>query len=212
MKKYLITTHTLILVFILTIFLLPTRFTFLSWNIVLAVIPFDIALLIKYLAPKHRFLVIPLAFVWLIFYPNTVYMITDFAHLSSIGTDLVTSTQILNYGLLATGIFLGVSLGITSAHTVLRAMLPNRSGTFKLSMFVIISLLSSYAIYVGRFLRLNSWDIFVDLNSVLVQMHGALSEHALHFILVFTFVQVFLFLVYIVLSPQQNEHHLRISQ
>lgn len=205
MRKNFIAIHLLTLLFIITVLLLPTRFTFLAWNIVLAIIPFDIALIIKHLAPTYKWLSITFVLVWLIFYPNTIYMITDFAHLSAIGTGLITSHQILNYGLLATGIFLGVTLGITSARIVIQALLSTRSNATKLMLLIIISVLSSYAIYVGRFLRLNSWDLILDFNTVFVQMHDALSLHAMHFVLVFTFVQIFLMLTYVVLNPKNTD-------
>lgn len=204
MKNYLYTTHVLILLFIFTIFILPTRFTFLSWNIILATIPFDIALLIQHLFPKHKILTTPLVLIWLIFYPNAIYMITDFAHLSAIGTGLTTSTQILNYGLLASGIFLGVFLGIVSARTIIQTLFPNSSYYFKLIIFTGISIASSYAIYVGRFLRFNSWDIFLDVHTLFAQMHAAFSIHALHFIVVFTLVQIFLMLTYVTLTAKSN--------
>lgn len=47
-------------------------------------------------------------------------MIPDFAHLSAIGTELTTSTQILNYGLLTSDIFLDVFLGIVSARRIIQ--------------------------------------------------------------------------------------------
>lgn len=207
MKKYILSTHILILLFIVTIFLLPTRFTFLAWNIFLAVIPFDIALCVKKLTPKHKLLVIPLTLLWLIFYPNTIYMITDFAHLSAIGTGLINSTQILNYGLLAIGIFLGVSLGISSARIMLQTWLPTSSYIVTFGVFSIISILSSYAIYMGRFLRLNSWDLLLDIHNVILQMNHALSVHSLHFILVFTFVQIFLMIINVTLNPYTQNNN-----
>lgn len=201
MKKYIFTVHALVLLFILTVFLLPTRFTFLTWNIFLALVPFDLALMIRGIAPKSKLLALPLTLIWLIFYPNTIYMITDFAHLSAIGTDLVTSVQILNYSLLATGIFLGVSMGISSARLVLQSWFPENSQTKKLFVFTLLSALSAYAIYIGRYLRLNSWDLFVDLHSVLAQMHASVSMHTVHFVLIFTFLQIFLMLIFVVFTP-----------
>lgn len=206
MKKYILNVHVLVFVFILTVLLLPTRFTFLTWNIFLALIPFDLALLIRWLVPKSKLLALPFTLIWLIFYPNTIYMITDFAHLSAIGTDLITSVQILNYGLLATGIFLGVSMGISSARIVIQSWFPHSNQLNKLVVFTILSALSAYAIYIGRYLRLNSWDLFVDLQSVLTQMHTSVSMHVLHFVLIFTFVQLFLMSIFVVFSPDTTKN------
>lgn len=200
MKKYILTIHALVAFFVITILLLPTHFTFLAWNVFLALIPFDLSLIIYALNPKYKWLSLPLLFIWLIFYPNTIYMITDFAHLSAIGTELLTTTQILNYSLLATGIFLGVSMGLASARLILKSYLKTSSQLTKLLVFTGLSTLSSYAIYIGRYLRLNSWDLLLDFKTVLIQMQDAFSSHAMVFIVIFTALQVFLMLVFVSLN------------
>lgn len=200
MKKYILTIHALVAFFVITILLLPTHFTFLAWNVFLALIPFDLSLIIYALNPKYKWLSLPLLFIWLIFYPNTIYMITDFAHLSAIGTELLTTTQILNYSLLATGIFLGVSMGLASARLILKSYLKTSSQLTKLLVFTGLSTLSSYAIYIGRYLRLNSWDLLLDFKTVLIQMQYAFSSHAMVFIVIFTALQVFLMLVFVSLN------------
>lgn len=200
MKKYIFTIHALVAFFVITILLLPTHFTFLAWNVFLALIPFDLSLIIYALNPKYKWLSLPLLFIWLIFYPNTIYMITDFAHLSAIGTELLTTTQILNYSLLATGIFLGVSMGLASARLILKSYLKTSSQLTKLLVFTGLSTLSSYAIYIGRYLRLNSWDLLLGFKTVLIQMQDAFSSHAMVFIVIFTALQVFLMLVFVSLN------------
>lgn len=200
MKKYIFTIHALVAFFVITILLLPTHFTFLAWNVFLALIPFDLSLIIYALNPKYKWLSLPLLFIWLIFYPNTIYMITDFAHLSAIGTELLTTTQISNYSLLATGIFLGVSMGLASARLILKSYLKTSSQLTKLLVFTGLSTLSSYAIYIGRYLRLNSWDLLLDFKTVLIQMQDAFSSHAMVFIVIFTALQVFLMLVFVSLN------------
>lgn len=201
MKKYILTVHLLVLLFILIVLFSPTRFTFLTWNIFLALIPFDLALLINWLAQRNKWLAIPLAVLWLIFYPNTIYMITDFVHLSAIGTDLTTSVQILNYSLLATGIFLGVSMGISSARLVINSLFPRSTPFMRVLVFTGLSVLAAYAIYIGRYLRLNSWDLLIDIQHVFHQMHATFSTHALHFVLMFTGLQIFLMLIFMVFNP-----------
>lgn len=201
MKKYILTVHALVLLFILIVLFSPNRFTFLTWNIFLALIPFDLALLISWLAPRNKWLAIPLAVLWLIFYPNTIYMITDFVHLSAIGTDLTTSVQILNYSLLAIGIFLGVSMGISSARLVINSLFPRSTPFTRVLIFTGLSVLAAYAIYIGRYLRLNSWDLLIDMQYVFHQMHATFSTHALHFVLMFTGLQIFLMMIFMVFNP-----------
>jgi len=207
MKKTLIAVHALVLAFIIIILISPTRFTFLAWNIFLALIAYELAILIYWSGKHYKWLSWSLSIIWLIFYPNTIYMITDFSHLSAIGTELLTTTQILNYSLLATGIFFGVTMGISSARIAIQTLFPKSNTFSKFIVFSFISALSSYAIYVGRYLRLNSWDLVLDFKNVLIDMHAAMSTHAIHFILIFTCLQIFLMLIFMIFAPntKQNE-------
>lgn len=115
MKRGIVEIHILVALFMLTVWLFPTNFMFLIWNVFLALIPFDLSLLIKNRQLK-RWMTVVLTLVWLIFFPNTMYMLTDFSHLSSIGTGLMTETQFFNYALLASGVMIGTLLGVSSAH------------------------------------------------------------------------------------------------
>jgi hypothetical protein len=68
-----------------------THYTFLIWNLFLAWIPFGIAYVTYTTSIKRRWLyaVIPVsAFLWLIFFPNAPYILTDFQHLSYAGNDI----------------------------------------------------------------------------------------------------------------------------
>ena len=61
------------------------RYAFLIWNLFLAWIPFIISYF-TYTLTIHRrwvYLFIPIAaFLWLIFFPNAPYILTDFQHLA----------------------------------------------------------------------------------------------------------------------------------
>lgn len=97
MKKDILRVHLVVLSLLLVIWLVPTNYNFLIWNLFLALVPFDLALIIRYLSGKKGQLLLKLGLtvVWLAFFPNAMYMVTDFSHLSSIGTGLMTETQFL---------------------------------------------------------------------------------------------------------------------
>ena len=62
------------------------RYAFLIWNLFLAWIPFIISYFTYTLILRRKwiYLVIPVAaFVWLIFFPNAPYILTDFQHLAN---------------------------------------------------------------------------------------------------------------------------------
>ena len=67
MKTDIIRVHVVILGMFLVIWLVPTNYNFLIWNIFLALIPFDLALLIRY-AKKHRLVKGLITLVWLAFF------------------------------------------------------------------------------------------------------------------------------------------------
>ena len=67
------------------------RYAFLIWNLFLAWIPFVISYFTYTLAFNRKwiYIVIPMAaFVWLIFFPNAPYILTDFQHLAYQSSEL----------------------------------------------------------------------------------------------------------------------------
>lgn len=142
---------------------------YLPYNLVLAAIPLGLAywgrsLLNKYGLKNWRPLVVLI--LWLLFLPNSFYIVTDFIHLpETTRVDIVQdSVMIMLYSLLG-GLF-----GFMSLFTVrgqLQKVLKRR--TVEWTMMIAL-FLSSFAIYLGRELRLNSWDVvtnpFVLIGSV----------------------------------------------
>jgi hypothetical protein len=67
------------------------HFAFLIWNIFLAWIPLGIAYTVSVFAHNRRFLFITIPFsaiLWLIFFPNAPYIMTDLLHLGRMGPDV----------------------------------------------------------------------------------------------------------------------------
>ncbi|SUP61458.1 Predicted membrane protein [Weissella viridescens] len=89
--------HVILIALMLVITQLPTPSRFLIWNLFLAVIPFDLAWLYIYLKPQagSKWILLGVALVWLLFYPNTLYMLTDYIHLQAVGVDLTGIYQVL---------------------------------------------------------------------------------------------------------------------
>lgn len=135
-------------------------FAFLAWNLFLAAIPFAASLAIEVLDRYRR--VRPLqwmAFViWLLFLPNAPYIITDFIHLKPrppipLWYDVLLLLSCSGAGLL---------LGYASVMTVHR-IITRHYGVFTGWATALIALfLSAFGIYLGRFLRWNSWEAFTD--------------------------------------------------
>ena len=140
----------------------------LFWNLLLAVIPVGFALftqLVTFLFKRWELFSLLSAALWLVFMPNACYMITDLIHLESSGLIGYDGTYLMNLKewveliYLGGGIFLALVAGLFST-SVIHCLLPFKHHSIvNLSWMILISLLCGYGVYIGRFLRLNSWDI-----------------------------------------------------
>lgn len=137
------------------------RFVFLYWNLVLAIMPavlaFWLVLRIKRFG-WFKWQQLVLSILWLGFLPNSFYLITDMVHLrpnyeASLYFDVVMlSSFMLN----------GLFLGFYSIYLVHLELKKRFSADFSMSMVAIIFLLCSFATYLGRFTRFNTWDIILQ--------------------------------------------------
>ncbi|MBT3337413.1 MAG: DUF1361 domain-containing protein [Anaerolineae bacterium] len=136
------------------------RYISLIWNLFLAWIPFVLAYLAYALSWRRWLLyfVIPIfAFLWLIFFPNAPYLITDVQHLADgLGEAPVWYDVILLIWFSWTGLL----LGIVSLYLMQQIVKNTFSKFFGWLLVFSVSILSSIGVYLGRFLRWNSWDIW----------------------------------------------------
>jgi len=132
-------------------------FVWLNWNLLLAFIPY----LITRFAIRHpqwientkRFTL--LFITWLLFIPNSFYIITDLFHLSS----RVPVPLWFDLALILSFAWNGILLGILSLRQM-EKLVEIKFGWSKEWLFVYpMMLLNSFGIYIGRYLRYNSWDI-----------------------------------------------------
>ena len=145
-------------------------YIFYVWNLFLAIVP--IMLSRRLLADKPvTKKVYVLLFVWILFLPNAPYVVTDLFHYRERWPvpkwyDLLLVTSASWNGLMA---------GFISVMQV--EAFFSRHITKKKLRFVIatIFLLCGYGIYIGRYLRFNSWDMLADPMSLL-------TESAQHFL------------------------------
>jgi uncharacterized membrane protein len=133
---------------------------FLIWNLFLAWVPLGFALLAceKYQqAPRPSWPFLALVAGWLLFFPNAPYIFTDLIHLTGRFSHHFWVDLVLILGVALTGLVVGfVSLYLM--QTVVTRML----GRAMSWLFIgVVTALSGFGIYIGRFLRLNSWDVVV---------------------------------------------------
>jgi uncharacterized membrane protein len=136
-------------------------FIWLYWNIFLAIIPFIISSILFWLLEEKKLkkvIFIIGGILWLLFIPNAPYLITDFIHLG-----VVRSVPILyDVFLLFSFAWLGMYIWLYSTFQIEQIIRSRFSKHITEIILFLVILSTSFGICLGRFLRLNSWDIFSD--------------------------------------------------
>ena len=101
---------------------------------------------------------IVLTFLWLGFLPNSFYIMSDLIHLQSTGDIGVLFDAVLFMSF----IWNGAVAGMLSLVWVHRAIERRRKGNTATWCVVAVLALTSFAIYLGRSLRWNTWDALVN--------------------------------------------------
>jgi uncharacterized membrane protein len=142
----------------------------LLWNLFLAWLP-TFSSLVAYNLQKKRspfgWVIIGVcALIWLLFFPNAPYLLTDLIHLQPLGDAPLWYDLILIVAFAWTGSFLGlISL------LLMQAIVRRLAGALASWIFALGALsVSGFEIYLGRFLGWNSWDVFVNPMSILLDV------------------------------------------
>ncbi len=143
----------------MALMLLRVKFThdiyllFLIWNLFLAFIPYFFSSKIKTTVPGTlQFYSILIG--WLIFLPNSFYLITDFVHLQHIST----IQYLFDALLLSSFSIAGFYAGLLSLHDVHLLLLMKYTPKRCKCIIATLSYLAAFGIYLGRMRRFNSWD------------------------------------------------------
>ena len=134
-------------------------FLFLIWNLFLALIPFAISTMLGIAkGPLRARLLVPVGAAWLLFFPNAPYILTDLFHLERrAGVPFW-----YDLALILSCAWNGLMLAYASLADMQR-LVQRRLGTGAGWTFATVALLlSSFGIYLGRYLRFNSWDVLAN--------------------------------------------------
>lgn len=136
------------------------HYLFLIWNLFLAWIPLFLSGALVKLDRQNKscWLMGIIFFLWLLFFPNSPYILTDLFHLSQkqnipLWYDLV---------LIVSFAWNGLMLGFISLFEIQKLLNKKFSSTGSWIAVIITLVLSSFGIYLGRFERWNSWDILIS--------------------------------------------------
>lgn len=165
------------------------KLRWLFWNEFLAFLPLVLsvpAAFFFYLRKGWMILGVIIGIGWLVFLPNACYMITDLIHLDSSSLISWNGEYIPNLKewvaliYLAAGIFLAVVAGLSSTKIIAKSLGLKRGNFWNLAYNFVISALVGYGVYIGRFLRFNTWDILEPL-SLLKELYHDFDRFALMF-------------------------------
>ena len=146
-------------------------YLFLIWNTFLAVIPYalsEYAVQLKI----YKYKTILLCLLTVLFLPNALYLISDFEHLAERPPIPFFYDILLMFYAAILGLLFNV-LAVRNIHkTILHYLKPKTSN--KIIACVIV--LSGFGVYLGRYLRWNSWDIITHPKTLLLDC----VYHSLH--------------------------------
>ncbi len=166
-----------------------TRYIFLIWNLVLAITPLLLSVWLVSRIGQFGWLAWPqilLTIIWLSFLPNSFYLVSDFVHLrpnfeASLIYDIV---MLMSFAL--NGLILGF-MSLYLVHKELRKRLSFR-GSYGLILLVLLA--CSFATYLGRYTRWNSWDLVLRPAGLLFDVSDRFINPGAHGV---TYVSTLLF-------------------
>ena len=130
-------------------------FLFLGWNLFLAWVPYWLAAVLP--SAKRAVQKYGLLLLWLLFFPNAPYIITDLIHLRPHPPIPLWYDAALFFSAAWTGLLLGYC-SLLRVESVLSRWWGQR---YAHAFSYLALLLCGFGVYLGRFLRWNSWDALV---------------------------------------------------
>ncbi|HUC89706.1 MAG TPA: DUF1361 domain-containing protein [Patescibacteria group bacterium] len=154
-------------------------YSYMIWNIVLAWMPFGLMILLeKTLRRKlwSSWEALALTALFVGFLPNTFYVLTDIIHIY----EEPRADIVFDVIMLGSFVFNAFILGLISVF-MFHVELRRRLTSFKSwSLIAILIFATSFAIYVGRDLRWNTWDILFNPASVLFEVSDRILSPLAH--------------------------------
>jgi uncharacterized membrane protein len=136
------------------------RFLFLNRNLFLAFIPWALTsfAIIKPNIQKNKITIFILLASWLLFFPNSPYILTDLFHLSV----KTSAPKWFDLVLVLTFAWTGLLFGFFSLLDIERILSRSINRTLVKIISIVLIFLSSFGVYIGRYLRWNSWDVITE--------------------------------------------------
>ena len=177
------------------------NFIFLAWNLFLAFIPYVISKWLSnhplWIASKWKFATFFLA--WLLFIPNAFYIITDLFHIYHHSSRVPVWFNLL---LILSFAWNGLIMGVLSVRQMEKIMQSLWGRKHEWLFLYPIMWLIALGVFIGRYLRFNSWDIITNPLSLIasiadILIHPVVYKNAWGMILCYS---VFMTLLYLMIK------------
>jgi uncharacterized membrane protein len=186
-------------------------YTFLVWNLFLAWIPLIVAVYMQlYMRNKPvNWLYFTVGgLLWLLFLPNAPYIITDLLHLRGNSTVPVWFDSLLVFSYAMAGL----QAGLFSLYIMQQLIEKVLGRNISYMMITLCVWLASYGVYLGRFGRWNSWDLFTNPVWLLMDSLRQLTNPtAIKMTIAFACILTFFYLLFVSLihwkSYESTDQH-----
>jgi uncharacterized membrane protein len=149
----------------------------LLWNLFLATVPLLWSSAFKSFMAHKRSVLAGVSFcLWLLFLPNAPYILTDLIHLSPRPGIPLWYVLALLLSCAGAGTMLGY-ISLMQVHAVVQCEYGKTVGWAVAAGSL---MLCGFGIYVGRFLRWNSWDAFTNPIRLAKSMIGQFVDPGIH--------------------------------
>lgn len=172
-------------------------YQFMTLNLFLAYVPFELCLLLNLFKPVHKYewpLFIIFALIFLFMVPNTLYMVTDLIHLNQFTFNFYQGLILVEWAYFT---FL-VSAVLLALYLLILMFLEMEKFTPHLwlnrTIIIAMMFLNGLGIYIGRFLRLHSVYLINEPLRIINEVWSNLNLEAIGFVLLLVVLQGLLIL------------------
>lgn len=130
-------------------------FLFLNWNLFLAWIPLLLSSFVLAFNIRSKISLVFIIIIWILFFPNSPYILTDLFHLRARNSIPVWYDLIVILSFAWTGLI----CGFISLNDIEKRLSDYGKKNSINGIIVFFLFMSSFGVYLGRFLRWNSWDV-----------------------------------------------------
>ena len=162
---------------------------FLAWNLFLAGLPLLISSKLFRIQHLRRLYLFSGLLIWILFLPNAPYIITDLVHLHHRPPVPYWYDMLL----ILLSAFNGLALGFVSINQIEKLIFRRNAEIFLLPFRIGVMIAMGYGVYMGRYLRFNSWDAFLNPVEVFKGVTSSVHVATIGFVLTFSFVTFLLY-------------------